>query len=113
MSGPQGDLRAARIEVILARSASRTDRVEAYTGVNVHLDTRVATSDRLTYDADGERYTMTGVPTVPVRVIEECRETTGRTVTFFKTGERIIVDGNEQARTESKRGAACAQPPAR
>jgi hypothetical protein len=48
-----------------------------------------------------------------VKVVEECRETTGRTVTFFKTGERIIVDGNEQARTESRRGAACAQPPAR
>jgi LPS export ABC transporter protein LptC len=113
LSGPQGDLRAARLEVILAKEASRMERLEAYTGVNVRLDTKVATGDRLTYNADGEKYTMTGVATVPVKVVEECRETTGRTVTFFKTGERIIVDGNEQARTESRRGAACAQPPAR
>jgi hypothetical protein len=99
--------------VILAESVSRADRVEAYTGVSVHLDTRVATGDRLTYDADAERYTMTGVATVPVKVVEDCRETIGRTVTFFKSGDRIIVDGNEQVRTESKRGAACGQPPAR
>jgi LPS export ABC transporter protein LptC len=113
LSGPQGDLRAARIEVMLAKSASRTERLEAYTSVDVRLDTRIATGDRLTYDAGAERYTMTGVATVPVKIIDECRETIGRTVTFFKSGERIIVDGNEQVRTESRRGAACPQSPAR
>jgi hypothetical protein len=89
------------------------DRLEAYTSVNVRLDTRTATGDRLTHEADLEQYTLTGIATVPVRVVEECRETIGRTVTFFKTGERIIVDGAEQTRTESRRGGACPQPPAR
>ena len=56
---------------------------------------------------------MTGVATVPVKIVEECRETTGRTVTFFKTGERIIVDGEEQIRTQSKRGGPCPAPTAR
>jgi LPS export ABC transporter protein LptC len=107
LSGPQGDLRAGRIEVVLAGAASRIDRLEAYRNVNVRLDTRVATGDRLTYfDADG-RYVITGVATVPVTIVEECRETTGRTVTFFRSTERIIVDGNEEVRTQSRRGGSC------
>jgi lipopolysaccharide export system protein LptA len=107
LSGPQGDLRAGRIEVILAPAASRIDRLEAFTDVNVRLDTRVATGDRLTYfDQDG-RYVITGIATVPVTIIEECRETTGRTVTFFRSSERVIVDGNEEIRTQSRRGGSC------
>lgn len=113
VSGPQGDLRAARIEVALAGNESRVERLEAYTDVNVRLDTRVATGDRLTYHADDERYVMTGIPTVPVKIVETCRETVGRTVTFFKTADRIIVDGNEEVRTQSSRGATCTQPAAR
>ncbi len=107
LSGPQGDLRAGQIEVILAEAASKIDRLEAYRDVNVRLETRTATGDRLTYfDADG-RYVITGVATVPVTIIEECRETTGRTVTLFKSTERIIVDGNEEVRTQSRRGGPC------
>ena len=81
--------------------------------MNVRLDKRVATGDRLTYNADAERYVMTGIATVPVRIIEECRETTGRTVTFFKSADRIIVDGNEEVRTQSSRSGPCPQPTAR
>jgi hypothetical protein len=107
LSGPQGDLRADRIEVILASAASRIDRLEAFTDVNVRLDTRVATGNRLTYfDQDG-RYVITGIPAMPVTIVEECRETTGRTVTFFRSSERIIVDGNEEIRTQSRRGGSC------
>jgi lipopolysaccharide export system protein LptA len=113
LSGPQGDLRAARIEVVLAPAASHIERLEAYKDVNVHLDTRVATGDRLTYfDQDG-RYVITGVATIPVTIVEDCRETTGRTVTFFRSAERIIVDGNEEIRTQSKRGGSCPASPVR
>ena len=113
LSGPQGDLQGARIEVVLAKTESRIERLEAYTAVLVRLDTRIATGDRLTFHAGEERYVMTGVPTVPVKIVEECRETLGRTVTFFRTADRIIVDGNEEVRTRSSRGAACPQTPAR
>ena len=113
LSGPQGDLRALRIEVVLAQTAARPERLEAYTDVSVHLDTRVATGDRLTYFAEDERYVMTGIATVPVRIVEECRETSGRTVTFFKSAERIIVDGNKEVRTQSKRDSLCPGSPAR
>jgi LPS export ABC transporter protein LptC len=113
LSGPEGDVSAARIELVLAKTGSRLEGLEAYTAVTVRLDTRVATGDRLTYFTEDERYVMTGIATVPVKIVEECRETTGRTVTFFKSTERIIVDGNEQVRTQSKRGGPCPAPPAR
>jgi LPS export ABC transporter protein LptC len=113
LSGTQGDVTAARIELVLADAGAELDRLEAYTSVTARVDTRVATGDRLTYFADEGRYVMTGIATVPVKIVEECRETTGRTVTFFKTGERIIVDGEEQIRTQSKRGGPCPAPTAR
>jgi len=97
---------------LLAKDASRAERLEAYGDVRARIDTRVATGDRLTYHASDERYVMTGIATVPVKIVDECRETSGRTVTFFKSGERIIVDGNEEARTQSRRGVGpCPQPP--
>jgi hypothetical protein len=114
LSGPQGDVSAARIELVLAKTGSQLERLEAYTAVNVRVDTRAGSGDRLTYFTEDERYVMTGIATVPVTIVEECRETSGRTVTFFKSTERIIVDGNEEVRTQSKRGGPCpASPPAR
>jgi LPS export ABC transporter protein LptC len=114
LSGPQGDVTAAKIELVLAKTASQLTRLEAYTSVNVRLDTRIGTGDRLTYFADEGRYVMTGIATVPVKIVEECRETSGRTVTFFKSTERIVVDGNEEVRTLSKRGGGpCPAPTAR
>ena len=112
LSGPQGDLRARRIDVILGETTSRAERLEAYTDVNMLLGARVATGDRLTYFAEDERYVMSGIATVPVTIVEECRVTSGRTVTFFKSAERIIVDGSEEVRTQSKRGESCAAAPA-
>ena len=113
LSGSQGDVTASRIELVLAKAGSQLERLEAYTAVTVRVDTRVGTGDRLTYFAEDGRYVMTGIATVPVKIVEECRETIGRTVTFFKSTERIIVDGNEEVRTQSKRGGPCPAPPAR
>jgi LPS export ABC transporter protein LptC len=113
MSGVQGDVSATRIELVLAAKGAQLERLEAYGNVTVRVDTRVGTGDRLTYFAEDGRYLMTGIATVPVKIVEECRETSGRTVTFFKSTERIIVDGNEEVRTQSKRGGPCPAPPAR
>jgi lipopolysaccharide export system protein LptA len=110
LSGPQGDLRADRIEVILARSGSRVERLEAYTNVNARVDVRIATGARLTYHAADERYVLVGASPVPVKVVDACRETSGKTLTFFKTADRIIVDGNEEIRTQTKSGGPCAAP---
>ena len=113
LSGPQGDLRADRIDVLLPEAGGHIDRLEAYTNVSLKLDTRTATGDRLTYFADDERYLMSGAGAKPVKVVEACKETTGKTLTFFKSTDRIIVDGNEEIRTQTKNGVspACTATP--
>jgi lipopolysaccharide export system protein LptA len=113
LGGPQGDLHADRIDVLLAEQGGHVDRLEAYTNVNLKLDARTATAERLTYFADEERYLMSGAGAKPVKVVEACQETTGKTLTFFKSTDRIIVDGNEEIRTQTKSGVspACTATP--
>ena len=110
LSGPQGDLRSPRIVVQMAKTGNGMERLEAYTNVDLHVDTRAATGSRLTYYTADERYVITGVPGKPVKVIEGCHETTGMTLTFFKSTDRIIVEGNEERRTETKRAGPCQEP---
>jgi len=113
LGGPQGDLHADRIDVLLAEQGGHIDRLEAYTNVSLKLEARTATGDRLTYFADDERYLMSGAGAKPVKVVEMCKETTGKTLTFFKSTDRIIVDGNEEIRTQTKNGVspACTATP--
>jgi LPS export ABC transporter protein LptC len=114
LTGPQGNLAAQRIVVHLADTESRMERLEAADTITLRLDTRVATGSRLTYIAEDERYVLSGTAAVPVKVIEGCRETTGQTLTFFKTADRIIVDGNEERRTQTKTGGGpCPEPRSR
>jgi LPS export ABC transporter protein LptC len=110
LSGPQGDLRSPRIVVHMAATGNSMDRLEAFMYVDLHVDIRAATGSRLTYYTAEERYVITGVPGKPVKVIEGCRETTGMTLTFFKSTDRIIVEGNEERRTETKRAGPCQEP---
>jgi lipopolysaccharide export system protein LptA len=87
------------------------ERLEAYDTITLRLDTRVATGSRLTYFAADERYVLSGTAAVPVKVVETCRETSGQTLTFFKSADRIIVDGNEERRTQTKSGGGpCPEP---
>lgn len=103
--GPQGDLTATKVELYLKASGDELDRVEAYDAVELRADTRKTTGLRLTYFADEGRYVVTGAPAT---VADECgRETTGRTLTFYKAVDRIVVDGNEQVRTQTKGKSNC------
>jgi lipopolysaccharide export system protein LptA len=102
VSGPDGDLRGERIEIVLAREDNGVDRLEAYNRVTMVLGARTATGSRMTYHASEERYVMSGSGVTPVSIRESCQETIGRTLTFFKSSDRIIVDGNETRRTETK-----------
>jgi len=110
LSGPDGDLRASRIQIVLAREGNQVDRLEAYTNVTMTLGSRTAVGTRLTYYARDERYVMSSDDATPVTIRESCRETTGRTLTFFKSTDRVIVDGNDTRRTETK---PCTSPSAR
>ncbi|MGE0446779.1 MAG: hypothetical protein AB7P99_16255, partial [Vicinamibacterales bacterium] len=87
--------------------------LEAFGRVALALEGRQAAGGRLTYFADDERYVMTSTGTDPVTVVEQCRQISGRTLIFFKATDRIIVDGNEEIRTQTTTGNTCAQPPPR
>ena len=66
-------------------------------------------------------YVMSAAGTTPVMITDvqtaspgavSCRKTTGRTLIFYKTADRIIVDGNEQNRIEMH-VEPCSTPSAR
>lgn len=108
LSGPQGDLAADRIGLVLAGEGRALERIEGYGAVAARVENRDAKGARLTHFASDGRYVLTGTP---VEFTEECRVTTGRTLTFFGAAGRIIVDGNEATRTVTKGGGRCSEPP--
>jgi lipopolysaccharide export system protein LptA len=103
LDGAQGNVHADRIELFLAASDNTLERLEAQTTVEVAIDKRKATGQHLTYHPPDEKYVLTGSP---VRLVQECQESTGRTLTFYKASDRIQVDGNEEVRVQTK-GAKC------
>lgn len=91
---PRGAVTADGIQVHLRAEDNALDRVTAAGNVTFASPGRRVAGDTLVYhDADG-RYEMAGRP---VRMIEkfdaECRETTGRTLTFFRATDDVAVDG--------------------
>ena len=105
LKGPRADLTADLIEVYLDSDSNALDRISASGEVTLDMPGRLASGDTLVYyDADG-RYEMSGEP---VRIVEEgedeCRETTGRTLTFFITADDVSVDGQSEARTQTQAG---------
>jgi lipopolysaccharide export system protein LptA len=118
LKGPQGELRAWRIEMILTADAGKADRMEAYDTVLLQVARATgerlrATGDRLTYYAEDERYVMTGSAIAPVCVVDPNRASTGKTLVFYRSTDKVVVDGNEETRTQTKSGGACAVSPAR
>ena len=105
LESPGFGLGSDRIELFLREDARTLDRIHATDNVVLELETRRATAGSLIYDDDEGRYNLTGEP---VSVIEqragECRETTGRTVTFYTTGDSISADGQSAERTASASG---------
>lgn len=123
MVGPEGDVRADRIELYLDESGEALDRAEAYDRVVLRADVssargdvhqRVSWGERLTYFARDGRYVMSG----PEVVIQEqrpaeCVETKGKTLTFYRSADTILIDGNAQRRTESTTTGKCPGQPTR
>jgi lipopolysaccharide transport protein LptA len=105
--GPEGDISAATIELYLRESGDEVDRAEAYAVptdvLTLREQNRTTKGTRMTYTADRETYVVKGVPAT---VVDECaRETTGSTLTFVKATDTIVVDGNQQIRTQTKGGS--------
>ncbi len=105
VESPTGDLRADLVTLFLQADSRTLERIEAAGGVELLMPGRRVTGEWLVYyDADG-RYEMDGAP---VRIVEEieggCRDTTGRSLTFFMTDEAVSVDGESAVRTEAITG---------
>lgn len=107
--GVQGNLRADRIELFLAPKDNTLDRLEASGGVTAVVDKRQATGEHLVYHPSDERYVLAGTP---VRLVQGCQESSGRTLTFYRTSDRILVDGNQEIRVQTKGDSKCPEPPA-
>jgi len=112
LNGPEGDLRAARLELFLDDRGARVERAEAYDTVTAIIEDRfTATGSRLTYTAGDERYLMKGAPlTVIERRTEGCQETIGTILTFLRSTDTINVDGTEGNRSRT-RPVPCAERP--
>jgi lipopolysaccharide transport protein LptA len=107
LSGPQGDMTAQKIELYLKPSGDELERAEAYddkNGMTLREQSRTTTGSRMTYTTVDEVYVVSGIP---VKIVDQCgRETTGRTLTFHRATDSIVVDGNG-FRTQTKGGADC------
>jgi lipopolysaccharide export system protein LptA len=94
MVGPQGDVTAARIDLLLRQGARELERAEADGNVVVKEGDRTARGKHLTYTAADETYVMTGTP---VQVDEltppNCRRTFGVTLTFRRAVDTLDVVG--------------------
>jgi lipopolysaccharide export system protein LptA len=105
LSGPDGDMTAGRIELYLKPSGSEVDRAEAYDGVTLREQGRRTAGNRLSYAAAEEKYVVTGTP---VSITDTCgRENVGRTLTFIKSTDVIVLDGNGEVRTQNKNSGKC------
>ncbi len=108
LSGPQGDITAARIELYLKASGDEVDRAEAYASdaepVAIREQNRKTTGAHMTYTSADDRYVVTGKP---AKNVDACsNETTGATLIFVKATDTIVVDGNG-FRTQTKGTGAC------
>jgi lipopolysaccharide export system protein LptA len=111
VNGPQGNLTAVKIDMMLNKEDGRADRLEAYQKVTAQIGTKTATADRLTYIAATDQYDMVGAGPVPVSVVDRCGKTSGKTVTYYKADGRTVVNGQQELRTQTK-SEACAPSPA-
>jgi LPS export ABC transporter protein LptC/lipopolysaccharide transport protein LptA len=109
LDGDQGNLRAAKIEVQLAKAENTLDGLAASGQVTALVDRRTVTGTELNYSPADDKYVVTGAP---VKMIDaDCQETSGKTLTFWKASDRFIVDGNEEVRTQTKGGGKCPATP--
>jgi lipopolysaccharide export system protein LptA len=102
LNGPEGDMTATRIELYLKPSGDELEHAEAYENLTLREQNRETKGAKLIYTTENETYVISGAP---VKIVDQCqRETVGRTLTFNKGTDSIVVDGNSQIRTQTKGG---------
>ncbi len=108
-AGDQGNLSAGKIELHLAKGDNALDKLEASNAVTAVVDRRTVTGTRLTYSPTDDKYVVVGAPVKMVSA--DCEETHGKTLTFWKASDRVVVDGNNEVRTQTKGGGKCTAAP--
>ena len=110
LDGDQGNLRGDKIELKLAKADNSLEGLEARGQVTALVDRRTVTGAQLTYSPADDKYVINGAP---VKMIDaDCQESSGKTLTFWKASDRVLIDGNDEVRTQTKGGGKCpATPP--
>lgn len=109
LDGDQGNLTAATLELRLAKSENSLEKLEANTTVTAIVDRRTVRGTRLVYTQAEDKYVVSGAPVTMVDA--ECKESSGKTLTFWKASDRVHIDGNNEVRTQTKGGGTCVPPP--
>jgi len=77
--------------------------------VSAVVDKRTVTGSQLTHSPAEDKYVVNGAP---VRMVDaDCQETSGKTLIFWKASDRVLVDGNNEVRGQTKGGGKCATAP--
>src|SRR5688572_1688057 len=109
LDGDQGNLRGRKIEMRLAKDDNALEGLEADGQVTALVDRRTITGAHLSYSPADDKYIVTGAP---VRMISaDCEESRGKTLTFCKASDRVVIDGNNEVRTQTKGGGKCVATP--
>lgn len=109
LDGESGNLRAEKIEIILAAGENSVARLDATEKVTAIVDKRTVTGARLSYEPADEKYVVTGAPVTMIDA--ECQEMSGKTLTFFRASDKVQLDGNDEVRSQTKGGGKCAPIP--
>lgn len=109
LEGSQGNVRADRIELQLAAAGNDLQQLTARGTVKLNVENREATGQQLVHQPSDGSYVLNGTP---VRLMQECQESTGRTLTFYRGSDKITVDGNDETRVLTK-GGKCPESPTR
>jgi lipopolysaccharide export system protein LptA len=105
LSSAEGDLTAARVEIFLLPEGRELDRMDAHEKAEmVASDKRRATGAQITYRANDRSYHVTGAPAV---LSDACGDAEGRTITFFRATDRMIINGQEGRRSRTRGTAGC------
>jgi lipopolysaccharide transport protein LptA len=96
----QGDIKtkSPRATLYLAADGRGLERLEAGEPAEVEQGARRASGARATYTPGTETVVLVGDK---VRLQDPGQAVEGRTITFYVGDDRIVVDGQEQARTEA------------
>jgi lipopolysaccharide transport protein LptA len=109
LNGEQGNLAAGKLELQLGKNENALERLEATGAVTAIVDKRTITGTQLAYSPADDKYEVVGAP---VKMVDaECQETSGKKLTFWKASDRVLVDGNNEVRTQTKGGGKCATAP--